>query len=69
VNTDDPKMFQTSMAEEYRQLGRVFGFAKPEICRLVLNGIQSSWLSEERKRILTEQFRKAPSWSEKAIQL
>ena len=69
VNTDDPKMFGTSLAEEYRQLGLIFGFTRSEICRLILYGIQSSWLSDERKKTLTEEFRKAPNWSQETMQL
>jgi len=64
VNTDDPKMFQTSLAEEYRQMERIFGFTKSEICRLILYAIKSSWLTDERKKTLTAEFCKAPSWRE-----
>ena len=69
VNTDDPKMFQTSLAEEYRQLERVFGFTKTEICQLILNAIKSSWLPDEQKKALESEFRKAPSWKEAWIQI
>jgi adenosine deaminase len=64
VNTDDPKMFQTSLAEEYRRLEQECGWTKPEICRLILAAIESSWLSNERKTSLTAEFRKAPEWEE-----
>ncbi len=67
VNTDDPKMFQTSLAEEYRQLEQVFGFTKSEICQLILCAIQSSWLSDGRKKALEAEFRKAPCWREAQI--
>jgi adenosine deaminase len=39
VNTDDPKMFQTSLAEEYRLLGRECGFTKPEIRAMILSAV------------------------------
>jgi adenosine deaminase len=57
VNTDDPQMFHTSLAEEYRQLVRDGGFSRQEICALVLAGIECSWLSPERKRQLVDQFK------------
>jgi len=64
VNTDDPKMFQTSLAEEYRQLEQICGFTKPEICQLILSAIRSSWLPDDRKAALAAEFRKDPSWKE-----
>ncbi len=63
INTDDPKMFHTSLAEEYRQLEQECGFTKPEICQLILSAIKSSWLSEERKAALAAEFMKAPNWT------
>jgi adenosine deaminase len=64
VNTDDPKMFQTSLAEEYRQMEHVFGFAKSDICQIILQAIQSSWLPDEKKKALAAEFRKKPGWRE-----
>ena len=62
VNTDDPKMFGTSLAEEYRLLERECGFSREDICRLILLGIESSWLSADRKESLAASFKRAPSW-------
>jgi adenosine deaminase len=56
VNTDDPKMFDTSLAEEYRVLVQEGGFSKKEICDLILLAVKSSWLPEERKKSLSEEF-------------
>lgn len=64
VNTDDPKMFQTRLAEEYRLLEQQCGWTKPEICRLIISAIESSWASDERKRSLATEFRKDPGWRE-----
>lgn len=69
INTDDPRMFQTSLAEEYEQLERVSGFTKMEICRLILNAIESSWLPAARKKTLAEEFRGSSSWREASIQI
>jgi adenosine deaminase len=62
VNTDDPKMFQTSLAEEYRALEEECGWTKPEICRLILAAIDAAWLPDDRKRTLAEEFRNTPEW-------
>jgi adenosine deaminase len=62
VNTDDPKMFNTSLANEYRLLVEDCGFSKQEICKIILLGIRSSWLSEEKKNSLVKKFELEPSW-------
>lgn len=62
VNTDDPKMFQTSLADEYRRLEQECGWTKLEICQLILAAIDSSWLPDERKASLAAEFRKTPEW-------
>ena len=64
VNTDDPKMFETSLDEEYRLLELECGFTKEEICKIILLGVQSSWLSKEGKKSLAESFMAEPSWIE-----
>jgi adenosine deaminase len=64
ANTDDPKMFQTSLAEEYRLLEQECGWKKTEICRLILNAIESSWQTAEQKAALVERFRKDELWSD-----
>ena len=52
INTDDPHMFGTDLSEEYRRLSRAFGFGVPELAALVVNGIEASFLSPDRKRPL-----------------
>ncbi len=64
VNTDDPKMFQTRLADEYRLLEQECGWTRPEICRLIRFAIESSWLPDVRKTALAEEFRKDPAWKE-----
>lgn len=56
VNTDDPMMFGNSLAAEFQALVDVHGFTRKDITTLVLNGIQASWLSPERKRGLLSDF-------------
>jgi adenosine deaminase len=56
INTDDPKMFGNSLAEEYLALRRHLGFSQVEILCLIKQGIQTSWLPERRKLDLLSQF-------------
>ncbi len=62
VNTDDPKMFGTALDKEYELLVEECGFTRQEICRLILLGVESSWLPEGRKKVLAINFEKDPSW-------
>jgi len=62
VNTDDPTMFGTRLDKEYEGLVNECGFTKNEIRRLSLLGIESSWPSEDRKRLLKTNFENDPSW-------
>jgi adenosine deaminase len=62
VNTDDPMMFGTTLDKEYELLVQECGFTKQEICRLILLGVESSWLSEDQKKLLATSFEKEPSW-------
>jgi len=63
INTDDPVMFDTTLAREYVSLMADLGFSISDIQSLILNGIQSSWLSSERKVSLTKLFIADPSWN------
>ena len=62
INTDDPKMFGNSLAEEYSLLETQFGFTREEIRQVILQGIESSWLPEHRKCELAKTFRDDPDW-------
>lgn len=62
INTDDPKMFGNSLAEEYCTLETSLGFTEDEIRSLILSGISTSWLSHERKHELFERFTGHPDW-------
>jgi adenosine deaminase len=63
VNTDDPTMFGNSLAEEYAELARAHGFTLSEIRRLVLNGIEASWMNEAEKDAMREAFEAEPGWT------
>jgi adenosine deaminase len=62
VNTDDPKMFQTGLAEEYRLLEQECGWTKTEICRLILNAVEASWQTAEQKEALIPRFKRDQLW-------
>jgi adenosine deaminase len=64
VNSDDPKMFGNSLADEYRSLIEKLGFSRSEVRALILQGIHSAWLPEERKRQLALEFRQEAAWEE-----
>jgi aminodeoxyfutalosine deaminase len=52
LNSDDPPMFATTLAEEYQVAARVFGLGRAELAELAANGVRASYLAEERKRAL-----------------
>lgn len=62
INTDDPKMFGTSLAYEYSQLVNKLGFRKDDIRRFILQGIQFSWADKVLKEKLIETFTSDPQW-------
>lgn len=65
VNTDDPTLFQTSLAHEYRELVRVHGFSRDEIRRLIDNAVEASWLSPEDKQDLRSSLHAEPAWADR----
>ncbi len=64
INTDDPKMFGNSLAEEFYLLNTKLGFSRDEIRHLILQSIRVTWLSENGKQKLIETFCKDPVWQE-----
>lgn len=62
INTDDPRMFGNSLAEEYRLLQEQLGFSRDDIRALILNGIESAWLDQKSKRQLIDTFTRDPAW-------
>ncbi|HYE23651.1 MAG TPA: adenosine deaminase [Clostridia bacterium] len=52
LNTDDPEMFQTTLAQEYQIAQEIFGFTDDELRQLARNSFRASWLPEDRKREL-----------------
>ena len=66
VNSDDPKLFGNSLAEEYTVLTERLAFSRDDIRTLILNAIHASWLPPVRKKELEAQFRGESVWSESA---
>jgi adenosine deaminase len=66
INTDDPKMFGNSLAEEFRVLSEHFGFSRQEIRTLIVQGIEAAWLPAERKQELVRAFAAESVWKEEA---
>ncbi|MEE8437110.1 MAG: adenosine deaminase [Candidatus Neomarinimicrobiota bacterium] len=67
VNTDDPKMFGNSLAEEYESMFKIQGFSRNEIFKIILNGIDCSWLSHKEKIALRKRFNKIYNHIEKNL--
>ena len=57
INTDDPQLFGTSLAEEYAALCRDLGFSRLDIRALIEQGVQTSWLPAARKSELLDRIR------------
>ena len=57
VNTDDPMMFDNTLEKEYELLIQECDFSRQEICQLILLGIESSWLPEDRKKQMAISFK------------
>jgi adenosine deaminase len=57
INTDDPKMFGNSLAEEYQALKDNFNFSDDDIYKIIRNSIHTTWLEENEKSTLINKFR------------
>jgi adenosine deaminase len=64
LNTDDPLFFGNSLAMELESAQRVHRFTRDEIRRLMLSSIEATWLSAERKKRLTADFQRDPTWND-----
>lgn len=62
VNTDDPKMFGNSLAEEYELLVERLGFSRADIRTLILNAVDAAWLPQTEKSELADAVRRDPEW-------
>ena len=56
VNTDDPKMFNTTMYNEYISLIETFNLDLSDIYNLAKNSIKSAWCSQDTKKVLSDEL-------------
>ena len=56
VNSDDPTMFNTSIAQEYLVLAQDLAFSPSDLKRLSMNGIDASFMSDSDKKLMKSQF-------------
>jgi aminodeoxyfutalosine deaminase len=52
LNSDDPALFHSDLAEEYRSAQEQFGFTEEHLRELAANSIEASFLPAERKVML-----------------
>lgn len=64
VNSDDPKMFGTSVADELRALVRYHGFTGEDVRRLLRDTVAQSWLDRRGQSELIGRFESDPAWGE-----
>jgi adenosine deaminase len=62
VNTDDPKMFNNSLAEEFEALMTHLAFTRKEVYRLTLNAVEACWLRDQEKKILRDEIASHLAW-------
>ncbi len=60
LNTDDPSMFETTLAGEYRVAQQLYGFSDEELTRLAMNSFRASFLPDEKKREFLRRFDAIP---------
>lgn len=56
LNTDDPAMFQTSLAREYQLAQDTFDVGNEQLRELAINSFRASFLPEDRKREFLAKF-------------
>jgi adenosine deaminase len=64
INTDDPKMFGNSLAEEFKLLVEQKGFTAADLQRLLLGSIEMSWMPARQKAEMAAAFISDPVWRE-----
>jgi adenosine deaminase len=59
VNTDDPKMFNTSLEAEYEALATELGFTWAELLTLNGHALEAAWCGQDEKRALAARIRQS----------
>jgi adenosine deaminase len=58
VSSDDPSLFHTDLNNEFIQIHKHQGFSVTELFQLSLNGIETAFIDDEKKRRMRESFTK-----------
>jgi adenosine deaminase len=58
LNTDDPKMFNNTLSEEYLMFVEKMGFGIKDVKVLMMSAIDSAWCSDAEKDLLTAELTK-----------
>ncbi len=58
LNSDDPKMFNNTLAEEHLMFIEKMGFGIEEVKILMANAIDSAWCNESEKNLLSAELKK-----------
>ncbi|MFB9205836.1 adenosine deaminase [Nonomuraea spiralis] len=56
LNSDDPPMFATTLAGEYRAAAHVLGLGAAELAQLARNAVNASYLTTDRKQSLLKEI-------------
>lgn len=64
VNSDDPAMFQCSLAGDLRLLSRRHGWSHDDVRTVILAAAEASWLAPEGKARLVETLTRDAAWTE-----
>ncbi len=57
INSDDPGMSMTTIADDYQQVADAFGYDFETMAQLALGAIEASWAPPDEQRALAERFR------------
>ena len=56
INSDDPPLFGTTLTDEFLVLARHWGYDADGVQRIALNGLEASFLPEDDKARLRDEF-------------
>ena len=59
VNSDDPSMFHTDIGTEYVKMASAAQWGVETVRELSLNGVDGSWLSDDDKGRMRQEFTEA----------
>ena len=64
LNSDDPAMFGTTLANEYGIAEDKLGFDRQTLCQITTQAVAAAWLPEPDRRDLMRRMRADPTWAE-----